>query len=358
MGYAFMRIEKVKSMAALSGKYQHNYRTRDVINASKDLSHHNEELVSLHGKTYGDVVKQKLKDMKQYQQVPIRSNGVPALEIIMSLPREDLPNVDLEEWKKDNVKWLRETFNKDVEKYGDNVISVVYHGDEAGSVHLHAIVTPIDEKGKFNCSAYFKGKYELSRLQTDYGKLMEKNHGLERGVEGSIAKHEDIARLYTLLNRNIDVGDIPKKEKEETQEQFQGRLEEFFKDVRAMYFKKELEKKNEITRQTSLYLNEKKKNDHLTDELSTLQRESENYRKIVKYIGGGDEKRLEDEIQILKKLEVCLNQNNQKKHVFEEIKDCVNWTNSHYPADKFQTGLVFEYHDKSENEKEIESITI
>ena len=63
MGYAFMRIEKVKSMAALSGKYQHNYRTRDVINASKDLSHHNEELVSLHGKTYGDVVKQKLKDM-------------------------------------------------------------------------------------------------------------------------------------------------------------------------------------------------------------------------------------------------------------------------------------------------------
>lgn len=352
MGYAFMRIEKVKSMAALGGKYQHNYRTREVINADKDLSHHNEELVSLHGKTYGEVVKKKIKEMKQYQKVPIRSNGVQALEIVMSLPRDDMERVDIEKWKQDNVEWLQKTFNKNPEEFGDNVISVVYHGDEAGSVHLHAIVTPIDENGKFNCSAYFKGKYELSRLQTSYGKLMEKNHGLQRGVEGSIAKHEDIARLYTLLNRNIDVGDIPKKEMEETQEHFQKRLEDFFKDVRAMYFKKELEKKNELTRQTSLYLNEKKKNELLADELSLMQRESENYRKIVKYIGGGNEKRLEDEIQMLKKLEVCLEQNNQKQYVLNEIKDCVSWTNNHFAEDKFDTELIYEHNNKDEKERE------
>ena len=50
MGYCFMTIEKIKNRQQIAGKYLHNYRQIDVLNADPDKKHLNQELVSLNGK--------------------------------------------------------------------------------------------------------------------------------------------------------------------------------------------------------------------------------------------------------------------------------------------------------------------
>ena len=107
----------------------------------------------------------------------------------------------MEKWKEDQVKWLRETFNTDIEKYGDNVLSVMFHGDESGNMHCHSIVIPIDNKGNLNASYFTDGKTKLVGLQNSYGKLMEQNHGLKRGLENSVASHESMKKYYRAINK-------------------------------------------------------------------------------------------------------------------------------------------------------------
>ena len=52
MGYSFMTLEKIKNMNQIIGKYKHNYREIDVLNADPSKKDLNEELVKLDGKTF------------------------------------------------------------------------------------------------------------------------------------------------------------------------------------------------------------------------------------------------------------------------------------------------------------------
>lgn len=241
MGYCFMTIEKVKTKGSLTAKYNHNYREGEVVNASEELAHLNEELVKLdpghhyseHTRTYVDAFNEKIEELSETNP-KIRKNAVLALEIVTTFSREDKESVDLEEWKKDQVKWLQETFNANKEKYGDNVISVMYHGDEAGNVHCHSIIIPIDDKGKLNASHFLDGRTKMIELQDSYGKLMEEKHGLKRGLKGSKAKHEDIKRYYTQLNQAIEQEGPPVgmvNGRKETAEEYKKRSDEVIKDL-------------------------------------------------------------------------------------------------------------------------------
>ena len=46
--------------------------------------------------------------------------------------------------------------------------------------------------GKLNAKHFTGGKKVLSQLQTDFAKDVGQRHGLERGIEGSQAKHQTI----------------------------------------------------------------------------------------------------------------------------------------------------------------------
>ena len=84
----------------------------------------------------------------------------------------------------------------------DNVISMVYHGDEAGNVHCHALVIPDDERGHLNADVYKMGAAQCQEHQTTYAKYMQ-SFGLKRGLKGSQARHKDIKRFYAELNQAI-----------------------------------------------------------------------------------------------------------------------------------------------------------
>jgi hypothetical protein len=205
-GYCFMAINKINNKVSgkLSSAHQHNYRTKKVINADPEKIDCNDELVSLNGLTYREAIKKRLEELGYGEGgKTVRSNSVLAYEILTEFPSRKLSNIDVEKWKSDQVEWLRETFNADAEKYGDNVLSVMFHGDEAGNVHCHSIVIPIDNKGNLNASFYTDGKMRLVELQNTYGKLMEKNHNLKRGLENSVASHESMKNYYKVINRAI-----------------------------------------------------------------------------------------------------------------------------------------------------------
>ena len=229
MGYCFMTLEKIKNFNQMAGKYSHNYRKIDVLNADPDKAHLNEELISLEGKTYKEAFEERLKGLGYGTDKKIRSNAVYAFEVVTTFSREDKEHVDLEKWKKDNVAWLKKEFNANPD-YGENVLSVVYHGDEAGNVHCHAIVVPIDDKGNLNARYYVRSRQKMIELQDSYGKLMKSEHNLNRGIKNSKARHQDIKRYYTSLNATLQ-RDLPKPKENEKLEDYQQRIQELYKDA-------------------------------------------------------------------------------------------------------------------------------
>lgn len=230
MGYSFMTLEKIKNTRQMGGKYKHNYREIDVSNADPDKKDLNEELVSLGGKTYKQAFDERMAKLGYGTDKKIRSNAVLGFEVVTTFSREEADHIDFEKWKENNVKWLRQAFNAKPEKYGDNVMSVVYHADEPGNVHCHAFIIPIDDKGKLNARYYVHSRQKMIDLQDSYGKLMKKEHNLNRGVHGSKATHQDIKRYYTALNKTLGQ-ELPAIKEQESILEYRQRANEIYKDA-------------------------------------------------------------------------------------------------------------------------------
>ena len=284
MGHCFMSIEKVKSMGAMSSKYKHNYREVHVDNADPLLKDLNEELVRLpqmqdgRQMDYTDFFKDRIKDLPYYEDHKIRSNAVYGLEVLTTFSRED--DIDIESWKKRNVEWLEKTFN--VAPDGrSNIASVIYHADEAGNVHCHAMVIPIDERGHLNSQRFINGSRALSELQTSYAKDMSPL-GLERGLKGSQATHKDIKKYYAELNQALR---LPEIRPGESAAEYLNRFQESLQTLSAASKRqRDLEYRKHVERISKEYNSHKERMDgeyerqrtevsnHFTKERQTLKR--------------------------------------------------------------------------------------
>lgn len=230
MGYCFMTLEKIKNMNQMNGKYKHNLREIEVLNADPDKKHLNEELVSLNGKTYKEAFEERTKALGYGQDKKIRKNAVYGFEIVTTFSKDDAQKMDLEAWKKNNVEWLRKSFNARPDLYGDNVLSVVYHADEPGNVHCHAFVIPIDDKGNLNSRYYVYSRQKMIELQNSYAEVMKKEHNLKRGLKGSKATHQNIKKYYASLNQAIE-NSLPSPTKGETPEEYYKKANEIYKTL-------------------------------------------------------------------------------------------------------------------------------
>lgn len=95
-------------------------------------------------------------------------------------------------------KFIKERFGE------ENILQMDAHFDEK-TPHLHALLTPIltNAKGEksYSSSAFLGGRAGLKKLQDDFAKEIGAVFGLERGVEGSKARHTNQAEWSAELKK-------------------------------------------------------------------------------------------------------------------------------------------------------------
>ena len=335
MGYCFLHVDKIKDSNKMSASYRHNYRLCTVANADPTKAHLNQELVDMHGMSYADAYEDSLLTMesKGIEQGTIRKDAIKGLEIVLTFSREDEEKMDLTKWCKANIEFLQENFNPKtpiLDKDGntiqrDNVVSAVLHADENGCKHIHALIVPLDDKGKLNGSYYIGSPQKLREMQDKYAEAM-KEFGLERGLKGSVATHNQIKQYYAALNK-MAVTTMPEILPDETKEQYKVRCDETFQTAQMQWYGKELKLKRQIVESKTMDLNErsaekkekrelrklKNKLSQLLDEKDPDKWEPERIKTVIKqaksmeYLESKFDELKQDEPELFNKFQEMLN---------------------------------------------------
>lgn len=212
MGYAVLHMEKAS--ASDSGMSAHIERTVAPKNADAERTHLNREMI-----TFPDGVQNRTQAIQHRLdtaglQRKIGNNQVRAVRILLTGSPDDMKRIEqggkLDEWCEDNLDWLKNTYGT------DNIVSAVLHLDET-TPHIHATMIPIvtgerrkkkseDGQGKKKYRAKSSGnarlcaddvmsRARLKEYQNSYADQMAK-YGLQRGVDGSQAKHITTTQYY------------------------------------------------------------------------------------------------------------------------------------------------------------------
>lgn len=189
MGYAILRTQKLKSGQAVRRSLTHAFREQDTPNADPDRTAENSHIGA-------ENVQDALERFNARLPDKVRKNAVLAIEYLITASPEDLHGKTRQQqdaYFDDALHFLRQ-------KHGaENVVYAGVHRDET-TPHMYAYVVPIDERGKLNCRAFLGGAKALSELQTQFAQEVGQQHGLQRGIEGSKARHTTVKRYYERAN--------------------------------------------------------------------------------------------------------------------------------------------------------------
>ena len=190
MPHAIIRTAKLKKFGNISGSASHNFRERKTPNADGDKTGQNRTFGAQNTREVVSAVKARLATVPT-----VRKNAVLAVEYFIGVsPKEKAPEfhanpATIEAYFDKCEAWLKA-------KHGAaNVIAITRQYDET-TPHICAYVVPIDGRGRLNAAAFLDGREKLSELQTDFAEKCGKPFGLERGIEGSPAKHKTVKQFY------------------------------------------------------------------------------------------------------------------------------------------------------------------
>lgn len=224
MGYAVLHMEKAGGSD--SGMSAHIERTVAPKNADANRTLLNREMI-----TSPDGVTNRTEAI-QYRletaglQRKIGKNQVRAVRILLMGSPDDMKRIEqtgkLDNWSRDNLDWLKKTYRV------ENIVSAVVHLDET-TPHIHATMIPIvtgerrkakaeqascEKKKKYRkkstdtarlCADDVMSRVRLKEYQNSYAEQMAK-YGLQRGVDGSEAKHVATSQYYRdLLSQSESV---------------------------------------------------------------------------------------------------------------------------------------------------------
>lgn len=199
MAYAILRTAKLKEIGHIAGSLSHTFRTRETPNADQSRAHLNENS----GPETPEAILNAIKDRLPEK---VRANGVRCIEYFIGGSPDHFRGDDGAKYFEDARAWL-------IDRHGaENVISTHVHRDET-TPHMVAYVVPITPDGKLSARHFLGGPDAMRQLQTDFAQEVGQKHGLERGVEGSKAKHQTIAEYYQRANSPARTGlvDFPKE---------------------------------------------------------------------------------------------------------------------------------------------------
>lgn len=187
IGYAVLRIEKIKTLTDVENRLKHNRREIPCKSVVKDMPEADIKIKQIEenkklGNTYTDFFNKKTENQK------VRSNAVVGLELLISYTNGSLLPDEVEKWIKQSVKWVFDTFGK------NNIYDFQFHQTEHSDGHAHLILIPLDKSGKLNCRALLNGADVLRKMQTSYYEAV-KDLGLQRGRDKRLTKAEHTTSL-------------------------------------------------------------------------------------------------------------------------------------------------------------------
>ena len=220
MGYAVLHLEKAKGTD--SRMSAHIERTVHPKNADRTRTHLNRELVQ-----FPEGVRNRTQAIAHRIETAgirrkVSANQVKAIRILLTGSNKDMKQMEaegrIEDWCNDSLKWIRETYGE------QNLVSAVLHMDEK-TPHIQATVIPIvtgerrkagqeEQNGKKKyrkknpqdvrlCADDVMARHRLKHYQDTYAQAMNK-YGLQRGVDGSLAKHISTMQYYKQLVEQQD----------------------------------------------------------------------------------------------------------------------------------------------------------
>jgi hypothetical protein len=210
-----------KAHGSDSGTTAHIERFIIPKNADPTRTHLNRKLI-----TYPDGIKDRSAAIQRRLEEAgltrkIGNNQVRAIRINVSGTHEDMERIEkegrLDEWCTDNIRYFADLFGK------ENIVAAHLHRDEE-TPHIHVTLVPIvkGERKRRKREKQVKKRYRkkpadtvrlcaddiMTRLkmksyQDSYAVAMAK-YGLQRGIEGSKARHKSTTQYYRDTQRLAD----------------------------------------------------------------------------------------------------------------------------------------------------------
>ena len=203
--YAVIHIEKGKGSGAALGHHIDRTQGKEYSyqHSDPELKHLNShfKLNAYCSMSLQEAVKARIKDGYTSNR-KINDNAVTHLKIVLTGSNERMKELEangqgLKEWVIENKKFLEE-------KYGsDNIVRFTLHRDEK-TPHLHAVIVPLTADGRLSAFEVLGNKTKMKALQNDYAKAMAP-FGLERGIENTGIKHEDVKAYYSRMEKANEV---------------------------------------------------------------------------------------------------------------------------------------------------------
>ena len=248
MGYVVLHMEKTSGTdSAMSA---HIERTIKPKNADESRTHLNRELIR-----FPDGVDNRTQAIQHRLDTAgltrkIGNNQVRAIRILLTGTHEDMERITnegrLDEWCNDNLKYLADTFGK------ENIVSAVLHMDEQ-TPHIHATLVPIvkGERKRKKKEEQVKKRYrkkptdtarlcaddiitraKLKSYQDTYAQSMS-GYGLQRGIDGSEARHITTRQYYRDLVQQTEQLQTDIRQLQDRKETAQEELKRAKKEVQT-----------------------------------------------------------------------------------------------------------------------------
>ena len=219
MGFVVLHMEKAHGSD--SGTTAHIERFIIPKNADPTRTHLNRKLVAYPDgiKDRSAAIQKRLEEARLTRK--IGNNQVRAIRINVSGTHEDMKRIEeegrLDKWCADNLKYFADTFGK------ENIVAAHLHRDEE-TPHIHVTLVPIvkgerkrrkrEEQTKKRyrkkptdtvrlCADDIMTRLRLKSYQDTYAVAMAK-YGLQRGIDGSKARHKSTQQYYRDIQKLAD----------------------------------------------------------------------------------------------------------------------------------------------------------
>ncbi len=186
MSFGIVRVQKM-TKGSVKGIEIHDRREKNGIShTNKDIdwerSHLNYDLCEKQLDNFGAAVKQRIEQLCLNRAV--RKDAIVLAQVLVTSDGAFFAGLDESQQK----RFFADSYAFLCDRYGsENVISATVHLDER-TPHMHFNFVPVTADGRLSAKAVLT-RQSLIEQQTEFHKAVGVKYGLERGVQGSTAKH-------------------------------------------------------------------------------------------------------------------------------------------------------------------------